>query len=48
MEGVAKHVVDDIGHADLHLRPVDDDGLDEEPHFVPLPGEHTLEGGPEL
>lgn len=48
MEDIAEHVVGDIAHADLHLRPVDADGPDEELHLVLLPGEDMLDGRPDL
>lgn len=48
VEDVAKHVLGDIGHADLHFRPADANRADEELHFVLLPGEDMLDGGPDL
>lgn len=42
---IAKHIVGDIGHADLHLGPADPNGADEELHLVLLPGEDMLDGG---
>ena len=43
MEDIAKHVAGDLGHADLHRRPADANGADEELHLVLLPGEDMLE-----
>ena len=37
------HVVDDVGHADLHRRAGDADGADEEVHLVLLHGEDMLD-----
>ena len=48
VENVSEHVVGDVGHADLHLRPADANGADEELHLVLLPGEDMLDGGPDL
>ncbi len=48
VEDVSEHVVGDICHADLHARPADADGSDEELHLVFLPGEDMLDGGPDL
>ena len=48
VEDVSEHVVGDIRHADLHRRPADTNGPDEELHFVLLPGKDMLSGGPEL
>ena len=48
VEDIAEHVVGDVGHADLHRRPVDANRPNEELHLVLLPGEHMLDGGPDL
>ena len=45
---ISKHVVGDIGHADLHLCPADANGADEELHLVLLSGEDVLDGGANL
>jgi hypothetical protein len=48
VEYVAEHIVGDVGHADLHCRPADTNGSDKELHLVLLPGEHMLDGRPDL
>src|SRR6516164_1583985 len=42
------HIVDEVGHADLHRRPGDADGTDEEVHLVLLHGEDMLDARADL
>ena len=41
----AGEVVGEIGHADLHLRPIDADGAHKEGHAVLLRGKNMLDAG---
>lgn len=48
VESVSKHVVGDVGDADLRLGSVDTDRSVEELHLVLLPGKDMLDGRPDL